>query len=417
MVFALTGHVAAQLRGRGLAAGQVLLLASLPPFVFGPVPDPVGSRGGKLRLLSFGRLLPYKGLDLLADALSLLQGRDDLEVRVVGSGPETGRAGAVARAAVRDGGEPLGAGGGAGRAAGVADALVLSHREASQSGVAAAAIAARRWVVATRVGGLVEQMDGQAMAVLCEPEAESLAAGIRSCSGVRCQRSWRMRDGAGWRRAWWRGCGKFRGGGRPSFREARAEGKRDGGPGTGWRRGVRGLRSRVGGPGAVEALGEEVGVSALAGEALAEAAVVEGAGTGFADEGEDPAGAVRDVLVEPGDEHVAQFERQAQQDVGGVAGAAAMGGLHDALELGVVEAGDHGGGEDAGGDAGFGQGGDGLKASGGRAGAGFHDAGQRRVQRGDGEPDANQVLLGQALEDVGVGQNAGGLGDDADRGG
>ena len=34
------------------------------------------------------------------------------------------------------------------------DALVLPYREASQSGAAAAAIAARRFVVATRVGSL-----------------------------------------------------------------------------------------------------------------------------------------------------------------------------------------------------------------------------------------------------------------------
>ena len=51
---------------------------------------------------------------------------------------------------------------------GWADGLVLSHREASQSGVAAAAIAARRWVIATRVGGLAEQLGRERMAVLCD---------------------------------------------------------------------------------------------------------------------------------------------------------------------------------------------------------------------------------------------------------
>ncbi|MBE7211393.1 MAG: glycosyltransferase, partial [Gluconacetobacter diazotrophicus] len=54
------------------------------------------------------------------------------------------------------------------------DALVLPYREASQSGVAAAAIAARRWVVATRVGGLVEQFRGETSAILCQPDAASL---------------------------------------------------------------------------------------------------------------------------------------------------------------------------------------------------------------------------------------------------
>ena len=63
-----------------------------------------------------------------------------------------------------------------GEVLGWADALVLSHREASQSGVAAAAIAARRWVVATRVGGITEQLEGEDQARLCDPTPASLAA-------------------------------------------------------------------------------------------------------------------------------------------------------------------------------------------------------------------------------------------------
>ena len=59
------------------------------------------------------------------------------------------------------------------------DAVVLSHREASQSGVAASAMAARRWLIATRVGGLEEQLRGEPMALLCDPEPESIAAAIR----------------------------------------------------------------------------------------------------------------------------------------------------------------------------------------------------------------------------------------------
>ena len=58
------------------------------------------------------------------------------------------------------------------------DALVLSHREASQSGVAAAAIAAGRWVVSTRVGGLVEQLAGEPLARLCDVSPEALAEAI-----------------------------------------------------------------------------------------------------------------------------------------------------------------------------------------------------------------------------------------------
>ncbi|HEX5325888.1 MAG TPA: glycosyltransferase, partial [Acetobacteraceae bacterium] len=60
-----------------------------------------------------------------------------------------------------------------------ADALVLPYREASQSGVAAAAVASGRPVICTRVGGLVEQLAGETLARLCDPTAASIAAAIR----------------------------------------------------------------------------------------------------------------------------------------------------------------------------------------------------------------------------------------------
>jgi glycosyltransferase involved in cell wall biosynthesis len=180
---ALTEHVAVRLREQGLAgtpeSGRPLLRASLPPFVFGPAPPLPRVHGGKLRVLSFGRLLPYKGLDLLADALRRLGPLRDIEVRIVGSGPESGALAALRSlpnvqvenrwVPEREVGELLA----------WADALVLSHREASQSGVAAAAIAARRWVVSTRVGGLKEQLREQPLAVLCEANPDSLAAALR----------------------------------------------------------------------------------------------------------------------------------------------------------------------------------------------------------------------------------------------
>jgi glycosyltransferase involved in cell wall biosynthesis len=183
MLFALSSHVSTQLRARGSGLGCPLRLASLPPFVFWPPPPAVGAHDGPLRLLSFGRLLPYKGLDLLADALAQLGARQDMVIRVVGSGPEgpeLERLRALPNVTVENRWVPeseLGA------LLGWADALVLSHREASQSGVAAAAIAARRWVVSTRVGGLVEQLNGQDMAILCEPDAASLASALAGLPG------------------------------------------------------------------------------------------------------------------------------------------------------------------------------------------------------------------------------------------
>jgi len=62
---------------------------------------------------------------------------------------------------------------------GWSDALVLTYTEASQSGVAAAALAAGRRVVATRVGGLAEQLQHEPLATLCPPDADALAAALR----------------------------------------------------------------------------------------------------------------------------------------------------------------------------------------------------------------------------------------------
>ena len=109
-LIALTEHVATRLRAQGLADGKPMIVAALPPFAFGPLPPPPRAHGGKLRLLSFGRLLPYKGLDLLAAALGQLGARPDLEVRVVGSGPELRSARRAAASARRAGGKPVGAG-------------------------------------------------------------------------------------------------------------------------------------------------------------------------------------------------------------------------------------------------------------------------------------------------------------------
>ncbi|MBV9734297.1 MAG: glycosyltransferase [Acidisphaera sp.] len=173
---ALTPHVANRLREQGLAGRKPLIMTSHPPFAFGPVPPPPLAHGGPLRLLSFGRLLPYKGLDLLADALRRIGARGDLEVRVAGSGPESASLAelrALPNVRVENRWVPESE---VGSLLAWADALVLSHREASQSGVAAAAIAARRWLVATRVGGIGEQLRDEPLAWLCDPTSESLSA-------------------------------------------------------------------------------------------------------------------------------------------------------------------------------------------------------------------------------------------------
>jgi len=198
-LFALSTHVADRLRQQGIGAGRLLATASLPPFAFGERPPPPGAHGGQRRLLSFGRLLPYKGLDLLADSLALLGPRPDLEMRVVGSGPESAALDALRAmpgVSVENRWVPEDE---VGALLAWADGLVLSHREASQSGVAAAAVAAQRWLVATRVGGLEEQLRSEPMALMCDPTPASLAAAmarfldgqIRPPGGTNdCQSAW-----------------------------------------------------------------------------------------------------------------------------------------------------------------------------------------------------------------------------------
>lgn len=172
----LCGHVGACLRDQRLAGTvkRKLIPFRHPPFAFD---IPVSTRAeGPPRLLCFGRLLPYKGLDLLAEALSGLH--QEIEVRVVGCGPESPALAALRacrHVTVENRWVPETE---IGTLLAWSDALVLPYREASQSGVAAAALAAGRPVIATRVGGLREQLSGSPQAVLCDPTAASLTRAI-----------------------------------------------------------------------------------------------------------------------------------------------------------------------------------------------------------------------------------------------
>ena len=174
-VASLSSHVRDRMGAQGLIKGRSIEL-TLPPLGYGVVP--VEPHDGPLRLLHFGRLLPYKGLDLLAEALAILGNPPNLSVRVVGSGPEStelDRLRGLPHVTVENRWVPEGE---VGALLGWADALVLPYREASQSGVAAAAMAAGRAVVSTNVGGLAEQLKGSDRALLCDPTATGLAAAI-----------------------------------------------------------------------------------------------------------------------------------------------------------------------------------------------------------------------------------------------
>jgi glycosyltransferase involved in cell wall biosynthesis len=198
-VAVLTAYVGDRLLSQKLAGtpGRPLVRLRHPPMRY-TFPPPREREQGVFRLLSFGRLLPYKGLDLLADSLKLLGAHPGLVVRVVGSGPESQELSILRDlpgVTVENRWVPETE---VGAVFGWADAVVLSYREASQSGVAACALAAHRHVVATNVGGLAEQLGDEPLAILCEPTASSLANGIRLVIGeprhapaVRAADGWR----------------------------------------------------------------------------------------------------------------------------------------------------------------------------------------------------------------------------------
>ena len=179
LVIVLSMHVAERLRANGsLRPGTPVIVASLPPLSFGAV-TPLAARAGPRHLLCFGRLRAYKGLDLLAEALRSLGPRPDLEVRVVGNGPESAALDALRGlpgVKVENRWVPESE---VNALLNWADVVVLPYREASQSGIAPTALATGRRVIATWVGGLPEQLGDSPLAILCEPEAASLAAAIK----------------------------------------------------------------------------------------------------------------------------------------------------------------------------------------------------------------------------------------------
>ncbi len=142
-----------------------------------PANTPPRTFGGPIRLLMFGRLRAYKGLDLLRDAFALLP-PGAFTLRVVGDGPAEALAPGLAAMPgvaiesrwVADADIP--------DLIAEADALVLPYREASQSGVIPIAQAMGVPVVATPAGGLGEQVshgvDGL-LATAITPTALALA--------------------------------------------------------------------------------------------------------------------------------------------------------------------------------------------------------------------------------------------------
>ncbi|WP_338600934.1 glycosyltransferase family 4 protein [Desulfoferula mesophila] len=152
------------------------------PFFYGRPRTPASAPPAKMpmRLLFFGRILPYKGLDLLVEAMRLLK-RDFPEVKLIVAGQ--GNLGEGNRKALAELGakvvnrwlasEEVSA------IIAEGDLLVAPYTSASQSGVLPLAYAHALPVVATEVGGLREQvLPGVTGLLSGPPDPASLARTI-----------------------------------------------------------------------------------------------------------------------------------------------------------------------------------------------------------------------------------------------
>jgi glycosyltransferase involved in cell wall biosynthesis len=180
LVVALSSAVAAQFARSGRVPREKLVTLFHPDLDYrGASPRGEAPRGGAFRCLFFGRIAAYKGLPLLLDALEILR-REGVSVQI-GVYGEGNLASASAR--LRE----LGAevvnewipDDRIGEIFDRFDAVVLPNIEASQSGVAAVALATGLPIIATPVGGLVEQVkDGETGVLAHAVDAPSLAQAI-----------------------------------------------------------------------------------------------------------------------------------------------------------------------------------------------------------------------------------------------
>jgi glycosyltransferase involved in cell wall biosynthesis len=179
-IITLSAWVADRLRQSGYG-GPVFIIPH-GPFYYDRRPAAARAfpAGRPFRLLFFGRILAYKGIGLLLDALERLR-RDhpDLALTIAGSGnlgPYLDRIAGlggiavenrwIAESEVPD-------------LIGAADLVVLPYTEASQSGVIASAQGLGVPVVATPVGGLAEQISEAGAGMVCDAvSGESLADAI-----------------------------------------------------------------------------------------------------------------------------------------------------------------------------------------------------------------------------------------------
>lgn len=180
VVLTLSSAVAGRLEAAGRVPRDKITPLFHPDLTYGPLADPRPPGPGEpFRLLFLGRILPYKGLGVLLDAVDILEAAGlRVELGVFGEG----RLGPSAERLTAMGAEVVNrwlSEGEIGALLPRFHAVVLSHVEASQSGVAATALGSGVPLISTPVGGLPEQvLHGQTGIVATYADAQSLSAAI-----------------------------------------------------------------------------------------------------------------------------------------------------------------------------------------------------------------------------------------------
>lgn len=180
LVLTLSEAVAGRLAATGCLPRQKIFTLFHPDLNYSSVDAPEPPKpGAPFKLLWMGRIMPYKGLPLFLDAVEIL--RSDGHAIDVGVFGEGTLGNSVDRLSAL-GAEVVNRWLSEAEIAAVLSrfhAVVLSHTEASQSGIAAIALGAGLPAIATPVGGVVEQItDRQTGLLAARANAPALADAI-----------------------------------------------------------------------------------------------------------------------------------------------------------------------------------------------------------------------------------------------
>lgn len=183
-IVTLSRHVAEAVQSGYGAPTERIFEAALPSLVAETIARVRMRPGRPVRLLFLGRALPYKGLDLLLDTMRRLEGHVPVRLDIVGSGIGRGLARRIAAMPdvrlddrwIAESEFP--------RILDRADILIAPYREASQSGVVPAALAAGVPTIVTPVGGLVEQVESGRTGLIADTvSADALARAVAELAG------------------------------------------------------------------------------------------------------------------------------------------------------------------------------------------------------------------------------------------